>query len=85
MKDQPTFNPPVKHRPESYRRLQLGPLLVMYRFSSDTNDKLWGHTEPSGKTRVRHLISLHYLEASDGCKVWGAYIVSLCLYWTWRQ
>ena len=73
--------PPVMLGPESFSEFRLGPLLVLYQLARDPNDRLWGHTEPSGQTRTRHVWSLHWLEVPEGRKLWGAYIGPLCLYW----
>jgi len=74
------FRPSVKRGPDSMREYRFGPLLLWTGMSRDADDRLWGHTDADGLTRTRHLASLHYLEAPDGQRIWGAYVWSLCLY-----
>jgi hypothetical protein len=62
------------------REFRLGPLMILVGLAHEPGDRLWGHTEPSGLTRTRHVVSLHYLEVPDGRRVWGAYIGRLALY-----
>jgi hypothetical protein len=77
------FEPSVRRGPDSMREFRLGPLLILAGLARDPNDRLWGITDPSGMTRTRHLVSLHYLEVPDGRRVWGVYLGPLCLYWRW--
>ena len=77
------FEAQVRLGTESFREFRRGPLRISYRFARQPGDRLWGHTTPSGTIRVRHALSLHYLAAPDGRKVWGAYLGPLCLYWRW--
>lgn len=75
------FEPLVRRGPDSFREFRCGPLYILYGLASDPKDRRWGHTDPGGQTRVRHVWSVHYIEVPDGRKVWGAYIGPLCFYW----
>jgi hypothetical protein len=76
-----TFPYNKKRGPDSLKKFQFGPLTIFLGFSKDPDDRLWGHTDENRRTRVRHLISLHFIEVPDGRTVWGIYLGSLCLYW----
>jgi hypothetical protein len=75
-----TFPEIQKRGPDPMKTFKLGPIGMIYGFSNDPKDRLWGHTDENRTSRVRHLISLHYIEIPDGRKLWGSYLGSLCVH-----
>jgi hypothetical protein len=78
--ERPRFKPSIKRGPDSMREYRFGHLVIFAGMSRDPEDRLWGHTDTNGLTRTRHLVSVHYLEAPNGQRIWGVYVWRLCLY-----